>query len=142
MLFYLNMLIIGMNFTIIFENMNHNKDTFGPFNFRHYILYMYITGMQFIKSQYIIFAERNLWCFQTKWWSQCFPYISKFEFILYDVKDYKKYKLWMWRTQAYAQAILSEQEAHEYMWNCSVNIDGGFGKNIPNDNLWNWMWKI
>ena len=36
---------------------------------------------------------------------------------------------------AYEMALLSPQEAFEYKWNISVNLQGGIGQNIPNDDL-------
>lgn len=60
---------------------------------------------------------------------------AKFEMMCADVANHSKYKLWLWRLLAYECALLSPREAFEYKWNCSSNIHGGFGKNIPNDNL-------
>lgn len=36
---------------------------------------------------------------------------------------------------AYIKCIISPKMGYEYMWNCSANLQGGMGKNIPNDNL-------
>ena len=60
---------------------------------------------------------------------------AKFEMLCADVAHHTKYKLWLWRMQAYECAILSPREAFEYKWNCCVSTHGGKGKNIPNDNL-------
>lgn len=60
---------------------------------------------------------------------------AKFEMMCADVANHSKYKLWLWRLLAYECALLSPREAFEYKWNCSSNIHGGLGKNIPNDNL-------
>ena len=46
-----------------------------------------------------------------------------------------KYRLWLWRQLAHTEAILSERQAKEYTWNVTVNVKGGEGHNIPNDNL-------
>ncbi|KAK6175433.1 hypothetical protein SNE40_013898 [Patella caerulea] len=60
---------------------------------------------------------------------------SKFEMLLADVGHHYKYKLWLFRFNAYMSALLTEREAEEYKWNCTTNTAGGIGKNIPNDNL-------
>lgn len=36
---------------------------------------------------------------------------------------------------AYCFALLSPKMVYEYMWNCSANLQGGIGNNIPCDNL-------
>lgn len=60
---------------------------------------------------------------------------AKFEMLCADVAHHTKYRLWLWRMQAYECAILGERDAMEYKWNCTANTHGGKGKNIPNDNL-------
>lgn len=60
---------------------------------------------------------------------------SKFEILLCSLKGHHKYKLWLWRQLAYQKVLLSPRAAYEYKWNCSSNVNGGHGKNIPNDNL-------
>ena len=60
---------------------------------------------------------------------------AKFEFLLYDVSHHYKYRLNIWRMMARDMALLSAREAYEYKWNCSVNLQGGTGNNIPNDNM-------
>lgn len=52
-----------------------------------------------------------------------------------DAAHHTKYRLWLWRMQAYETAILSPRQVVEYKWNCTANTHGGKGKNIPNDNL-------
>ena len=46
-----------------------------------------------------------------------------------------KYRQWLWRMVAYEMAILSPRRALEYKWNISVNLNGGAGENIADDNL-------
>ena len=46
-----------------------------------------------------------------------------------------KYRLWLWNMVANELACLTEREAFEYKWNISVNLKGGIGQNIPNDDL-------
>ncbi|XP_062601231.1 uncharacterized protein LOC134262924 [Saccostrea cucullata] len=60
---------------------------------------------------------------------------AKFEMMCADIANHSKYKLCLWRLLAYECSLLSPREAFEYKWNCSSNIHGGTGKNIPNDNL-------
>ena len=60
---------------------------------------------------------------------------SKFEMLCADVGKHTKYKLWLFRFIAYCISILSQKQALEYLWNCTVNTAGGVAKNIPNDNL-------
>jgi hypothetical protein len=59
---------------------------------------------------------------------------AKFQ-MLARVGHHKKYQLRLFRYLAYIKRILPPQIAYEYMWNCSANLQGGVGKNIPNDNL-------
>lgn len=60
---------------------------------------------------------------------------AKFQMLLSRVGKHNKYQLWLFRYLAYIKCILSPKMAYEYMWNCSANLQGGIGKNIPNDNL-------
>lgn len=60
---------------------------------------------------------------------------SKFEMLCASVRGQTKYKMWLWRFQAYVTAILTPKEAEEYLWNCTASTNGGTEKNIPNDNL-------
>lgn len=60
---------------------------------------------------------------------------SKFEMLCASVRGHTKYKLWLWRFQAYVTAILIQKEAKEYLWNCTASKNGGTEKNIPNDNM-------
>lgn len=60
---------------------------------------------------------------------------AKFEMLCADVGHHTKYKLWLWRLQAYENSLLTPCQAFEYKWNCMSNINGGRGNNIPNDNL-------
>ena len=46
-----------------------------------------------------------------------------------------EYRLLVWRQLAYANVILPERQAQEYIWNVTVNTKGGEGRNIPNDNF-------
>lgn len=45
-----------------------------------------------------------------------------------------KYRLWLWNMLAYEMALLTPSEAFDYKWNTCTNLQGGIGKNIPNDN--------
>jgi hypothetical protein len=60
---------------------------------------------------------------------------AKFEMLCAGAAHHTKYRIWLWRLQAYECAILSPRQAAEYKWNCTANVHGGKGKNIPNDNL-------
>ncbi|XP_062573983.1 uncharacterized protein LOC134235829 [Saccostrea cucullata] len=60
---------------------------------------------------------------------------TKFEMLCASVRGHTKYKLWLWRFQAYITAILTPKQAEEYLWNCTASTSGGVGNNIPNDNL-------
>lgn len=59
----------------------------------------------------------------------------KFEMMCVDVVNYFKYKLWLWRFLVYECVFLLLCEVFEYKWNCFLNIYGGLGKNIFNDNF-------
>ena len=59
---------------------------------------------------------------------------AKLEFLYAFKTGHVKYRLWLWRMLAYEAAILSERAAYEYKWNVAVNLKGGIGENIPNDN--------
>ena len=60
---------------------------------------------------------------------------AKFEMLTCDVSHHTKYRLWLWRMLAYECALLSPQDAYEYKWNTTVNLAGGEGNRIANDNL-------
>lgn len=60
---------------------------------------------------------------------------AKFQILLSRVGKHNTYQLWLFRYLAYIKCILSPKMAYEYMWNCSANLQGGMGTNIPNDNL-------
>ncbi|KAK3108923.1 hypothetical protein FSP39_018735 [Pinctada imbricata] len=60
---------------------------------------------------------------------------AKFQMLLARVGKHTKYQLWLFRYLAYIKCLLTPQMAYEYMWNCSANLQGGLGRNIPNDNL-------
>ena len=59
---------------------------------------------------------------------------AKLEFLIAAGCHHTKYRLWLWRMLAFEMAILSPKEAFEYKWNIAVNLQGGVGNNIPNDN--------
>jgi hypothetical protein len=60
---------------------------------------------------------------------------AKFQMLLSGVTRHTKYQIWLFRFLAYYFCILSPKDAYEYKWNCTANISGGNGHNIPNDNL-------
>ena len=60
---------------------------------------------------------------------------AKLQLLLSHVTKHYKYRLWMWRQLAYSKAILSQRQSMEYIWNVTVNLSGGLGRNIANDNL-------
>ncbi len=60
---------------------------------------------------------------------------AKFEWLYAGPANHIKYRLWLWRMLAYNMAVLSPREAYEYIWNTTININGGHGRNIPNDNM-------
>lgn len=60
---------------------------------------------------------------------------AKFEMLLADAFHHTKYRLWLWRSLAYEEALLTPRQAFEYKWNCCSNTNGGLGKNVPNDLL-------
>jgi hypothetical protein len=60
---------------------------------------------------------------------------AKFQMILSGIGHHTKYQLWLFRFLANYHCLLSPKEAFEYKWNCTTNMKGGFGHNIPNDNL-------
>ena len=59
----------------------------------------------------------------------------KFLMLHFSVGTHIKYRLWLWRIQAYLNALLSEREAFLYKHNLCVNITGGPRHCIANDNL-------
>ncbi|XP_056006637.1 uncharacterized protein LOC125680237 [Ostrea edulis] len=60
---------------------------------------------------------------------------SKFQMLLSGIAHHTKYQLWLFRFLANYHCLLSPREAFEYKWNCTTNMKGGCGDNIPNDNL-------
>lgn len=60
---------------------------------------------------------------------------AKFQMLLSGVSRHTKYQIWLFRFLAYYSCILSPKDAYEYKWNCTSNLSGGTGRNIPNDNL-------
>lgn len=60
---------------------------------------------------------------------------SKFQMLLSCVGNHTKYQLWLFRFMAYCYSLLTPRLAYEYLWNCTANLQGKFGNNIPNDNL-------
>lgn len=59
---------------------------------------------------------------------------AKLEMLYAFSLKHTKYRLWLWRMLAYEIALLTPCEAFDYKWNTCVNLSGGVGKNIPNDN--------
>lgn len=55
--------------------------------------------------------------------------------LLSGIGHHTKYQLWLFRFLANFHCLLSPREAYEYKWNCTTNLKGGAGHNIPNDNL-------
>lgn len=60
---------------------------------------------------------------------------AKFQMLLSRVGYHSKYQLWLFRFMAYCYSLLTPKMAYEYMWNCTANLHGNLGHNIPNDNL-------
>lgn len=60
---------------------------------------------------------------------------AKFQMLLSRVGNDTKYQLWLFRYLANCLTLLTPRMAYEYKWNCSANLCGGIGHNIPNDNL-------
>ncbi|KAK3085817.1 hypothetical protein FSP39_009098 [Pinctada imbricata] len=60
---------------------------------------------------------------------------SKFQMLLSGVGHHTKYQLWLFRFLTFGLCLLSPREKLEYKWNCTTNICGGIGRNIPIDNL-------
>eukprot|EP00058_Branchiostoma_floridae_P012642 XP_002598130.1 hypothetical protein BRAFLDRAFT_82912 [Branchiostoma floridae] len=59
---------------------------------------------------------------------------AKLEMLYAYSLKHTKYCIWLWRMLAYEMAILTPSAAFDYKWNTCVNLQGGIGKNIPNDN--------
>lgn len=57
-----------------------------------------------------------------------------FEWIYASALKHTKYRIWLFRMITYVISILSPEKSFEYKWNMTVNLKGGTGKNIPNDN--------
>lgn len=60
---------------------------------------------------------------------------AKFQMLLSGISHHTKYQLWLFRFLAYYHCLLDSKDAFEYKWNCTANLQGGTGHNIPNDNL-------
>lgn len=60
---------------------------------------------------------------------------SKFQMLLSRAGNHSKYQLWLFRYMANCLCLLTPRMAYEYKWNCSANLQGGLGNNIPCDNL-------
>ncbi|XP_069105154.1 uncharacterized protein [Argopecten irradians] len=60
---------------------------------------------------------------------------AKFQMLLSGIGNHTKYQLWLFRFLANFHCLLSPKDAYEYKWNCTTNLKGGTGHNIPNDNL-------
>lgn len=60
---------------------------------------------------------------------------AKFQMLLSGVSRHTKYQIWLFSFLAYYSCILSPKDANEYKWNCTSNLSGGTGHNIPCDNL-------
>lgn len=60
---------------------------------------------------------------------------SKFQMLLSRAGNHTKYQLWLFRYMANCLCLLTPRMAYEYKWNCSANLQGGLGNNIPCDNL-------
>jgi len=60
---------------------------------------------------------------------------AKFQMLLSRIGNHTKYQLWLFRYMAYCYSLLTPRMAYEYMWNCTANLHGNIGHNIPNDNL-------
>ncbi|OWF41847.1 hypothetical protein KP79_PYT02112 [Mizuhopecten yessoensis] len=60
---------------------------------------------------------------------------AKFQLLLSRVGNHTKYQLWLFRFLAYMVALLSPRMTYEYKWNCTSDLLGGNGHDIPNDNL-------
>ena len=56
-----------------------------------------------------------------------------FEWIFAAGLKHSKYKIWLFRTLCYIY-LLSPEQSFEYQWNMTVNLKGGLGQCIPNDN--------
>lgn len=60
---------------------------------------------------------------------------AKFQMLLSRAGNHTKYQLWLFRYMANCLCLLTPRMAYEYKWNCSANLQGGLGNNIPCDNL-------
>ncbi|XP_048780367.2 uncharacterized protein LOC125683347 [Ostrea edulis] len=56
-----------------------------------------------------------------------------FEWLFASGLKHSKYKIWLFRTLCYIY-LLSPELSFEYKWNMTVNLKGGTGQCIPNDN--------
>lgn len=60
---------------------------------------------------------------------------SKFQMLLSRIGNHVKYQLLLFRFMAYCFSLLTPRMAYEYIWNCTANLHGNLGHNIPNVNL-------
>lgn len=56
------------------------------------------------------------------------------EWLFASGMKHTKYKIWLWRMISYVISVLSPKDSFEYKWNMTVNLNGGIGNSIPNDN--------
>lgn len=56
-----------------------------------------------------------------------------FEWLFAAGLKHSKYKIWLFRTLCYIY-LLSPEQSFEYKWNTTINLKGGTGQCIPNDN--------
>lgn len=60
---------------------------------------------------------------------------SKFEMLCASVRGHTKYKLWLWRFQAYVTAILTQKRLKKISGTAQQVQMEVLKKNIPNDNM-------
>ncbi|XP_063415748.1 uncharacterized protein LOC134697415 [Mytilus trossulus] len=62
---------------------------------------------------------------------------AKFQMLLSRIGNHTKYQLWLFRFMAYmyCYSLLTPRMAYEYIWNCTANMHGNIGHDLPNDNL-------
>lgn len=56
-----------------------------------------------------------------------------FEWLFAAGLKHSKYKLWLFRTLCYIY-LLSPEQSFKYKWNTTINLKGGTGQCIPNDD--------
>lgn len=67
-------------------------------------------------------------------WRQNYAHCIFFEWLFASALGHTKYKIWLFRIISYVGGLLSKKQAYEYKWNMTVNLVGGTGHNIPNNN--------